>query len=249
MLKALKSVKEVAQTEGIISVVRKSYIYLSAYINRAIYFPYIFLKVKNGKIETTKQALNFVFEGKTDLIKPVQIRKEIAGLLKALEKLKPKYILEIGVAQGGNMFLFSRIATKDAKIIGLDWGRRGLLWRMPLFKSFAMKNQKIELIHGDSHQKKTLEEIEKSLEGNKVDFLFIDGDHTYEGVKKDFEMYNHLVRKGGLIAFHDIIPFTASSFPCKVNLFWDEIKKKHKYKEIIHNRQGGWGGIGIIVKK
>jgi hypothetical protein len=30
-----------------------------------------------------------------------------------------------------------------------------------------------------------------------VDFLFIDGDHTYEGVKKDFEMYSPLVRREG----------------------------------------------------
>jgi predicted O-methyltransferase YrrM len=44
------------------------------------------------------------------------------------------------------------------------------------------------------------------LKDNKVDFLFIDADHSYEGVKKDFEMYSPLVRKGGIIAFHDIIP-------------------------------------------
>jgi hypothetical protein len=36
--------------------------------------------------------------------------------------------------------------------------------------------------------------------------LFIDGDHTYEGVRRDFEMYSPLVRKGGIIAFHDIYP-------------------------------------------
>lgn len=37
-----------------------------------------------------------------------------------------------------------------------------------------------------------------------MDFLFIDGDHAYEGVKADFEMYSPLVRKGGLVALHDI---------------------------------------------
>jgi predicted O-methyltransferase YrrM len=40
----------------------------------------------------------------------------------------------------------------------------------------------------------------------RLDFLFIDGDHTYEGVKQDFEMYTPLVRKGGLVAMHDIVP-------------------------------------------
>ena len=42
--------------------------------------------------------------------------------------------------------------------------------------------------------------------GEKLDFLFIDGDHSYDGVKADFEMYAPMVRPGGLIAFHDINP-------------------------------------------
>ncbi|MFN6069283.1 MAG: class I SAM-dependent methyltransferase, partial [Pseudanabaena sp.] len=44
----------------------------------------------------------------------------------------------------------------------------------------------------------------KVLNGDKIDFLFIDGDHTYEGVRQDYEMYSPLVQKGGYIAFHDI---------------------------------------------
>lgn len=36
-----------------------------------------------------------------------------------------------------------------------------------------------------------------------IDFLFIDGDHTYEGVKRDFEMFRPWLRKFSLVAFHD----------------------------------------------
>ncbi|MEO0196406.1 MAG: class I SAM-dependent methyltransferase [candidate division WOR-3 bacterium] len=43
------------------------------------------------------------------------------------------------------------------------------------------------------------------LGNSKLDFLFIEGNHSYEGVKMDFEMYFPLVRKGGIIAFHDIV--------------------------------------------
>jgi hypothetical protein len=32
------------------------------------------------------------------------------------------------------------------------------------------------------------------LGGERVDFIFIDGDHTYEGVKRDFEMHSPLMR-------------------------------------------------------
>ena len=37
-----------------------------------------------------------------------------------------------------------------------------------------------------------------------VDLLFIDGDHTTEGVKRDFDLAKRLVRVGGLIVFDDL---------------------------------------------
>ena len=46
----------------------------------------------------------------------------------------------------------------------------------------------------------------KATGGKPLDFLFIDGDHAFKGVKSDFQLYSELVRPGGLIAFHDIIP-------------------------------------------
>ena len=36
-----------------------------------------------------------------------------------------------------------------------------------------------------------------------IDFLHIDGDHTYEGVKLDWELYSPKVRPGGYITVHD----------------------------------------------
>ena len=37
----------------------------------------------------------------------------------------------------------------------------------------------------------------------KIDFLFIDGDHSYEGVKKDFELYSTILSEKGIIMLHD----------------------------------------------
>ncbi len=37
----------------------------------------------------------------------------------------------------------------------------------------------------------------------QIDFLFIDGDHSYEGVKTDFELYSKLLSDRGIIAIHD----------------------------------------------
>lgn len=36
-----------------------------------------------------------------------------------------------------------------------------------------------------------------------LDFIFIDGDHSYEGVKKDFELYSTILNEKGIIVLHD----------------------------------------------
>jgi hypothetical protein len=41
------------------------------------------------------------------------------------------------------------------------------------------------------------------LQDITIDLLFIDGDHSYEGVKKDFELYSKLLSDKGLIILHD----------------------------------------------
>ena len=63
----------------------------------------------------------------------------------------------------------------------------------------------------------------RALADTHIDFLFIDGDHTYEGVKSDFEMYSPLVRSGGLIALHDIVPGPEGCVG-GVPKYWSELK-------------------------
>jgi predicted O-methyltransferase YrrM len=77
--------------------------------------------------------------------------------------------------------------------------------------------------------------------------LFIDGDHSYEGVKKDFEMYSPLVAEGGLIAFHDIAVHTKFT-GCEVDRLWNEIKPAFRHREIIADLKQGWAGIGVVWK-
>jgi predicted O-methyltransferase YrrM len=38
---------------------------------------------------------------------------------------------------------------------------------------------------------------------SSIDFLFIDGDHHYEAVRREYQLYAPLVREGGIIGFHD----------------------------------------------
>jgi predicted O-methyltransferase YrrM len=214
------------------------------------------LQEKMSEIKKLEDIVDFAFRFKMDGLKiePSQIKEEILKLLKMLNKIKPRTILEIGTSRGGTLFLFSWIAHENATIISIDlpggeFGGGYPLWKIPLYRSFARNNQKIYLIRGDSHDEKILQKVKNILRNRKLDLLFIDGDHTYEGVKKDFEMYGKLVGKGGIIAFHDIVyhPFDPE---CQVDKFWKELKKRYKrkrrIKEIVSSKTQTWAGIGVI---
>jgi predicted O-methyltransferase YrrM len=87
--------------------------------------------------------------------------------------------------------------------------------------------------------------VATALAGEKADFLFIDGDHTVNGVKADYEMYKEFVRPGGLIAFHDIIenqPLPDN----EVFHFWKQVKQGKTTEEFIDHPQQCGFGIGII---
>jgi predicted O-methyltransferase YrrM len=193
---------------------------------------------------------NFPFNRFRWRIRPGQVKEEIIDLLKILAKRRPKVILEIGTAGGGTLFLFARVSNPDAVIISIDMpgGRFGQgypEWRVPFYKSFGLPGQKIYLIRKDSHVLSTLDIVNRLLKNHSPDFLFIDGDHTYDGVKMDFEMYSKLVNKGGIIAFHDICPHPPET-GCEVNKFWLELKERYAHREIIKNCNQGWAGIGVV---
>lgn len=61
-------------------------------------------------------------------------------------------------------------------------------------------NSMITTVRKFSHEL-TPEEI-----GGPLDFVFIDGDHSEDGVRADFRLIAPSVKPGGLIAFHDLIP-------------------------------------------
>ena len=204
------------------------------------------------KIKDIKEAIDFAFSYKylTLSIRTGQVRSEITKLLEIIKDKNPKIILEIGTASGGTLFLFTNIANPEATIISIDlpggaFGGGYREWKIPIYQSFAKNKQKIRLVRANSHYLKTFEHVKKILDGRMLDFLFIDGDHTYEGVKKDFNTYSRLVKKGGIIALHDIVD-KAYVLGCYVFKFWNEIKKEYKHQELIGDISQNWAGIGVV---
>jgi predicted O-methyltransferase YrrM len=183
------------------------------------------------------------------IVRAFQLRGEIIGLLDEISRLKPRALLELGTANGGTLFLLAQVAHSQAKIISVDlpygvWGEGYALWRVPIYRRFAKKEQTIHLFRGNSHAPEMLERVRKVLGNQPLDALFIDGDHSYEGVKMDFETYGPLVGEGGIIAFHDIVHSEVARF--QAHRFWTEIKQKYRHIELVNEPNQKNYGIGVL---
>ena len=180
-----------------------------------------------------------------------QVNKEIVTLLKILRERNVHSMMEIGTRNGGTLFLYSWTLPRGTQLLSLDLPsdqslRRGYdRFKTSYLASFVQKTQSLKLIRGNSHSPSNLAKAKVVVGGvGKLDFLFIDGDHTYEGVKQDFEMYSPLVRKGGLVAFHDIVGHDVGI--SEVDRYWNEIKGNYKHTEIVENPRQNWAGIGVL---
>lgn len=207
-----------------------------------------------------------------------QVRTEITQLAEILEeyhisKLKRldygMTVLEIGTKFGGTFYVWNSLfnSEDDLKIsIDLADGIHGGvsaeemdrrdLWFMERFGN-------CHFIRGNSHDDDTLMkcakllcdyEIKKypdatAIEMEELDFLFIDGDHSYEGVKNDFEFYSQFVKKGGKIVFHDVNDSQRHrEREVFVSLFWNQIKHDPRFESFEINANQNWAGLGILTK-
>jgi predicted O-methyltransferase YrrM len=251
MLYEMKMARQLVRKEGLISVINRAWRYILKWPRYPL-FSFKIRQLQRDKNLDVQELVNFAFTGYDGLVMPLQVRSEIFHVLNILQLKPPKFILEIGTSNGGTLFLLSGVAAADGCIISIDlpFGQYGggyPAWKRLFFKSFAKTSQIIELIRADSHNPATREIVATILQDNKLDLLFIDGDHTYEGVKKDFEMYEPLVKAGGIIILHDIVPHR-QKHGCGVDRYWDEIKRNHEHREFVENPDQQWAGIGMIIK-
>lgn len=179
---------------------------------------------------------------------------ELLGLSRLVGEMKPRRVCEIGTFRGGTLFVWCQLAAHDAKIFSIDLpgGQFGGGYdqrSVPFFRSFALPGQRMSFLAGSSHDETIRREFEAELDNEFLDFLFIDGDHTYEGVKQDFEFYSRRVRPGGLIAFHDILK--REDFPdIGVHRFWNELKRDYEHREFVDESNGRRPiGIGVVFQR
>jgi predicted O-methyltransferase YrrM len=212
------------------------------------------MMIRRFRPASLDQAIEFAerFEHAGISIRPMQIRSEIRNLLDLIALDPPRTVLEIGTGRGGTLFLIAQVARPDALLISVDFpeaiprfgGQPDFRRRTRVYQSVGRGAQRVVVLDADSHLTDTRTQIEQLLAGTPLDVLFIDGDHTAAGVTTDFRMYSPLVRSGGLVAFHDIVPGPAEAVG-GVPAFWQKTRNAESMEFVEDWKQGGYG-IGVL---
>jgi len=189
------------------------------------------------------------YEFAVECFGPHQIKIEITEFLKMARNEKPRHVCEIGTASGGTNFLLSHALPDVSLMMGVDLFVRN----KSRLRYFMRQGQQFYYLDGSSYAAETVEKAKRLLAGRQLDVLFIDGDHSYLGVKEDFLCYKQFVREGGLIAFHDIITDYSTRYGQHtgryggdVPFLWEKIKPCYPFYEFVQDKNQDGLGIGVI---
>ena len=167
-----------------------------------------------------------------------QIKEEIYELIKVvLNNGKLNSCLEIGLGDfGGTHILYSQFFDSVTTI--------------EIEKYFVTKflnsvdDEKYNLLLANSRFLcEPAESLDKSNLAHQYDFIFIDGNHTYENCKNDYEKYHDMVVPGGIVALHDSRNEDLGSAQ-----FINTLRNKVKMIDIWHP-QGHSAGISYYISE
>lgn len=156
-----------------------------------------------------------------------QTPKQIADAILELLKYDINTYAEVGIFKGGTHILmdsFLKLKNPNLKSVGIDIQDKRLTEDIKPY---------INLHIGTS----------LDFEGQHFDLVFIDADHSYEGVSTD---YQNLGQYANIVMFHDI---NDDRCPGVVK-FWNEIKEGKKYKEFKYQTNNeNVHGIGLLFNE
>jgi hypothetical protein len=150
--------------------------------------------------------------------------------------------LEIGSRYGKSMQRIAAAIQPRSRIVAVDMPYSGGYGDAPAPEPILMQSMEaidregheVHLFIGDSHSEEVVKMVRDLA---PFDFCFIDGDHSYEGAKADWENYGPMAK---IVAFHDIVN--------NVGCFklWNEIKAAgHRTVEYTSSV---WLGIGMVFR-
>ena len=128
------------------------------------------------------------------------------GLARAL---KPKVAVEIGSARGKSACYVGRALKENGsgKVYAIDphtstdWNDIGSI------DTYEVMKKNIKAL-GVEKQVVILRDVSQAVAARwtlPIDIIFIDGDHSYEGVKRDWDLFSPYVTRFGVVVFHDTL--------------------------------------------
>lgn len=165
-----------------------------------------------------------------------------------IKNIKPKVVVELGTHKGHSLFAFSQ-AIKDNKlkteihaIDSWEGDKHAGTYKEDIYENFKKISKKYYKDVNIIPHKMFFDDAVEEFKDNSIDILHIDGLHTYEAVKHDFETWLPKVNKEtGIILFHDI---SEKRKDFGVYKLWDELKSKYSTIEFTHSH-----GLGILFLK
>lgn len=164
---------------------------------------------------------------------PQQDFKELSWLLSHIRGVKS--ILEIGSCYGALLRTLASAAAPQAKLRAIDLGvlPRSRDKLEETTADLTAQGYDAKVFFGCSH---SLEAVAWAKNEGPFDVVFIDGDHSYEGVRQDWVNYGQL---GKLVVFHDIVhPHE------EVKKLWQELKAQHPTISKVESKMG----LGVVFR-
>lgn len=172
-----------------------------------------------------------------------QIIEELDRLINMADQIKPYSYLEIGAREGIALRYFvervpsiKRVTVVD--LPGAQWGKVGS--EVKLMENLDALDAESVVHLGDS----TDPEIVRLVSEHRYSVVFIDGDHSYEGVCED--VHNYLPLADDLLCLHDI-NHPRHSQAYGPSLLWQELKANHPDNTREFIAQNSRKGIGVIL--
>jgi hypothetical protein len=163
-----------------------------------------------------------------------------------ISAVSPKLIVELGTHVGESYFGFCQ-AIEEAGIqcraVAIDTWRgdsHAGLYDDSVFQDVDRYNR--QNYSGFSTLiRDTFDNAIHQFADETIDILHIDGLHTYEAVKHDFETWFPKVRPGGIVLLHDT---AAKHADFGVWQLWEELQPHHRTFAFTH-----WWGLGVLQKE
>lgn len=140
-------------------------------------------------------------------VHPLQCLAEFGGLWNLAATEQVRDVVEVGSLYGGTLWYWlqlpvvRRVVSVDLVVPDDSPVHADVLAGRELWPTWV-PHVELQVIEADSHDPATLARV---AHHGPIDLLFLDGDHTYDGVAEDWRLWSPLVRPGGLVAFHDTV--------------------------------------------